>query len=563
VTSRAEPLIEAPETASASAARPRVRRRPSGEAPPLPHQIHASGRWWLLLAAVAAATWIALSTSPTFTSALETVDHAVLTRLASLRTGWLTRAMRVAGQPATGVALQVIWLVNVVLMVVWRRWRHLLIWLCAGIVAINGSEALTEAMHRPRPLGIQILGPWHGFATPSVPMAAISAFLLCTLYANVPAGRPRGIGKLLAGIVLAGTLLSRLYLAQDRPSDALFGLVIGVAVPLLAFRLLAPNAVFPVSYGRNRKAHLLIDSSRVAAIQVAFREQLGLEVSAVVPFGLEGSGGSTPLRVSVGGGGDAGQLFAKLYSDTHVKSDRWYKLARTLMYGRLEDEKAFNTVRRLVQYEDYVLRLLYDAGLPVPKPYGIVEITPEREYLLVMEFFPDAVEIGEAEVDDDIIDQGLQAVRRMWDVGLAHRDIKPANLLVKDGGLKVIDAAFAQVRPSPWRQAVDLANMMLVLALRTDPARVLGRARKYFTDSEIAEAFAATRGITMPSQLRRMIRSLGRDLHGEIVAMLPVRIPRVKIQRWSVRRVCLSLFVVVLAVLAAATAIPLIVNSPI
>ena len=91
----------------------------------------------------------------------------------------------------------------------------------------------------------------------------------------------------------------------------------------------------------------------------------------------------------------------------------------------------------------------------------------------------------------------------MWEIGLAHRDIKPANLMVRDGTLFVIDTAFAEVRPSPWRQAVDLANMMLVLGLRTDAERVYQRARRQFSDEEIAEAFAATRGLTMPSQLRR------------------------------------------------------------
>src|SRR3712207_7998983 len=80
----------------------------------------------------------------------------------------------------------------------------------------------------------------------------------------------------------------------------------------------------------------------------------------------------------------------------------------------------------------------------------------------------------------------------MWELGVAHRDIKPANLLVRDGRLVVIDTAFAEVRPSPWRQAVDLANMMLVLGLRTDAERVYRRARLQFTDEEIAEAFAAT-----------------------------------------------------------------------
>jgi hypothetical protein len=62
----------------------------------------------------------------------------------------------------------------------------------------------------------------------------------------------------------------------------------------------------------------------------------------------------------------------------------------------------------------------------VPSPYGVVEITPEREYLLVTEFLDGARELGEAEVDDDLIDQGLRIVRRLWEAGLAHRDIKPA-----------------------------------------------------------------------------------------------------------------------------------------
>ena len=39
-------------------------------------------------------------------------------------------------------------------------------------------------------------------------------------------------------------------------------------------------------------------------------------------------------------------------------------LARTVIYGRLEDEKPFSTVRWLVEYEDHLLRLMRDAGLP-------------------------------------------------------------------------------------------------------------------------------------------------------------------------------------------------------
>jgi hypothetical protein len=57
-----------------------------------------------------------------------------------------------------------------------------------------------------------------------------------------------------------------------------------------------------------------------------------------------------------------------------------------MLYGALEDEKPFNSVRRLVEYEDYMLRLMADVGVPPAAPYGFIELTPEREYLLVAEF---------------------------------------------------------------------------------------------------------------------------------------------------------------------------------
>jgi tRNA A-37 threonylcarbamoyl transferase component Bud32 len=199
-----------------------------------------------------------------------------------------------------------------------------------------------------------------------------------------------------------------------------------------------------------------------------------------------------------------------------------------------------------------VLHLMDDAGLPVSRPLGIVEITPEREYLLVTEFISDSREIGESEVDEAIIDQGLGVVRRMWEIGLAHRDIKPANLLVCHGRLVIIDTAFAEVRPSPWRQAVDLANMMLVLALRTDAEQVYARARRQFSDEEIAEAFAATRGLTMPTQLRRLLRQQGRDLHAHFLELLPYQLPPVRIQLWSWRRVMLTIAALIGAVLGVA-----------
>jgi tRNA A-37 threonylcarbamoyl transferase component Bud32 len=241
-------------------------------------------------------------------------------------------------------------------------------------------------------------------------------------------------------------------------------------------------------------------------------------------------------------------VFGKLYAVTHLRSDRWYKLTRTVLYGRLEDEKPFSTVRRLVEYEDHMLRLLRDAGLPTPAPYGFVEITPEREYLIVMEFLSGSEELGSASVDEREVDSGLRIVRKLWEAGVAHRDLKPSNLLVRDGEVLLIDVAFATVRPTPWRQAVDLANMMLVMGLRSDAETVYRIALRHFTPEDIAEAFAATRGVASPTQVRTMMKRDGRDLVAQFRELAPPHKP-IRIQRWSWRRVALTAWVVFVAVI--------------
>jgi tRNA A-37 threonylcarbamoyl transferase component Bud32 len=520
------------------------RRRPAGEPPPLPRRIGKTGWWWLAAGTLAIVGWlIALANAG---GALLPIDQWALEALARLRTPALTRVMEAVAALGSRKVIIVLGWATILVLIVVRRFRHLFVFLgsffLVQAVAAYFAHGVLDWVSQPRPAGIAMLGPAGESAYPMVPVAMLSARLVGMLYALVPQGRMRQAGKGVAAGIVALVALARMYLAVDTPTGVLVASILGVTIPLVAFRLLCPDEVFPVTYRRGRTAHLDVGGRRGEAIRRALHDQLGVIVEDVQPFALEGSAGSTPLRVKVKGEEDT-WLFAKLYAKSHLRADRSYKLGRALLYGRLEDEKPFNTVRRFVQQEDYALALMQRAGLPSPAPYGVVELSPEREYLVVTEFLDGATEIGEAPVDDAIIDQGFVIIRRLWEAGLAHRDIKPANLLVRDGKLYLIDVFFTEVRPSPWRQGVDLANMLLVLALRSEPGLVYERALRQFTVEEIGEAFAATRGLTMPSQLRRMLRAQGRDLHAEFLRLLPSRPRPISIQRFSPRRIGLTLAV--------------------
>jgi hypothetical protein len=522
----------------AVAGRGRRQRRPTGAPPPLPHPVSMATTAWLVLAALVVAGAFAAAQHTPWLGIENRASTWVLRQLAGMRTPWLTDVATGIKAAGTGWGVTVLGLSLIALTMAFRRWRHLLVFMGSLFFLEQVGTLIYEGLSRPRPYGVPIITSWAGYAGASPPVAILTIFLMGIVYCLAVPGRARSYTKAAVAAVVAVFAFARLYLGVDHPGDVLLGATFAVAITVAAFRFFTPNEVFPVAYRRGKAAHVDVTGRRGAAIRQAMRDQLGLHVAEIKPVGLASSAGSTPLRLRVEGAPEQ-FLFAKLYTKGHVRADRWYKFWRTILYGSLEDEVPFKSVRRLVTYEDYVLRLLDDIGVRTARPYGIVEITPEREYLLVTEFFAGAVEIGEAEVGDAVIDQGLLLIRKLWDAGIAHRDIKPGNLMVRSGELLLIDVAFAQVRPSPWRQAVDLGNMMLVLAVRTDPRRVYRRALHYFTPDELAEAFAATRGVASPTQLRAFMKRDPRDLLGEFRALAPPRSP-ITLQRWSIQRIALA-----------------------
>ncbi|HEX6756020.1 MAG TPA: hypothetical protein VF109_08745 [Mycobacteriales bacterium] len=510
-------------------------RRPSGYAPPLPR--HVARRDVTLLAVLASTVfgWT-LSYLPE-RSPLQRLDGWLVDLVArEHRDAWTIDAARTIDWIDRPM-LNWVALGTVVAPILLGRFRRAFVQLGVLLVAVPLSGLLAIMVNRPRPYGVDIAGRWSGYGAPSVSTTQLAAITVGGAFCLLRPGRPRHLAFAATGAVVALLTVAKAILGHTTPSATLAGGALGALVAVAAFCLLVPDELFPLGSRRRRSAHLDLDV-RCPAITTALATQMGVRLLDLKPFGLAGSGGSSPMRLLVDGQPHPLPLFAKLYAQQHVRADRWYKLGRAMLYGRLEDERPFRTVRRMVQNEDYLLRFLRDAGLPVVRPYGFVELTPEREYLLVTEFAEGAKEICDAGVvmEVSLVDDCLRAVRGMWEAGVAHRDVKPSNLLVRNGRLVLIDVAFAEVHPSPWRQAVDLANMMMVLALRTDAETVYRRALRFFSPDDLAEAFAATDGVTVPSQLRSMLATDGRDLLARFRELTPPR-PPVKVQKWSPRRI--------------------------
>ena len=346
------------------------RRRPSGEAPPLPRHIGATGRAWLLTS-TAAVVWLLASIHLAWVQRVtDRADAAVLRALADLRTSWLTAVCAVAliACVATGWTMFIVAMLLVLVSIVWKRWRHLFALGSVVVLRLIGL-ALHAAHRRPRPYDVTTIGTWDGYSSPSATLAIVSIAVIGVIYMVVVPGRPRSIAKIAGGVLIAVVAgKPRWYLAVDHPFDVIAGVALGVTVPLLAFRYFTPSEVVSVSYD-GKKAHLDITGRRGDALRRAVEDQLGVIVTEVRPVGLAGSGGSTPLRLRLAGDPDT-FLFGKLYAMNHVRSDRRYKLGRTVLYGGFEDEAPFPTVRRLVEYEDYALRLMRDAGVATAAPSG-------------------------------------------------------------------------------------------------------------------------------------------------------------------------------------------------
>ena len=279
------------------------RRRPSGAPPPLPHDLRRTGVGWLVAAtaAVIAAALIFHNGVRGVAINVIIVDDTIVRWMSNVDLPGIDGVARGVSYAASWWTIQLTILVLDVALIVFRRWRLLVIYLVVSQVAQLVAARLYDVATLPRPFGVPLRGSWGGWSMPSIQMLALAGLWVVALYTLVPEGRIRNRLKWVLAIVVALVAVARLHLGVDPPSAIVVGVLIGVSFAVTAFRFFAPGEVFPVTYRRGRTAHLDVGGERGQAIRKAIEDQLGLTVSEVKPVGLSESAGSTPLRLRVDG----------------------------------------------------------------------------------------------------------------------------------------------------------------------------------------------------------------------------------------------------------------------
>jgi membrane-associated phospholipid phosphatase len=279
----------------------------------LPHHLQTTGVGWLVAALVLVVLSVLVFAGGLQGLAVDitVVDAAVLRWLAGLQAPGLLAAMQALAALGSYVAITVLLWGLLLALLVLRRLRQLLVvlvaWILQGFII---QYLLAPLVQRPRPFGVELRGDWYAWALPSEQLAALVVALVGILYGLVPEGRWRQTGKWIATVLVALIAVAHLYLGVEAPTDILVGVALGVAIPLLGVRWFAPSQVFPITYRRGRSAHLDVGGARGHAIRQALQDQLGLVVAEVEPFGLAGSAGFIPLRITVKGDPNS-WLFAK------------------------------------------------------------------------------------------------------------------------------------------------------------------------------------------------------------------------------------------------------------
>ncbi len=419
-----------------------------------------------LALALAIFVGLALVARDATVTASEADAFRVLNDLPRVVTGLAYPLLALASVPAV--------IFGVVVALLARRVRLAVDLVGATAAAFGAAKLLAPVGRRAGPAafthvlgGRTVLEVWPGciqgtgFPSPTTTVMAAAASVIGP-YLPRPARR-------IAWAAAGGVALAQLYAGLSLPADVIGGLALGWAVGALI------NLAFGAPVG-----HPDID----AVGQLL--SGLGISATSLEPLG---SGLESDLLFSAEAGDRT--LLVRVLGRDERSADLLLRTWRFAVFRGVEDSIGLASRHWRAEHEAFMTVLAGRTGACVPavisagsSSSGLAAIVEER----IPGRRLDAMEADE--IDDDTLVKLWQQVRLLHDGHMAHGRLRRHSVLVgDDGGVHLIDLSAARAAADPDRQAREVAELLVSLAVAVGPTRsVAAAADGYGRDRLVAAA---------------------------------------------------------------------------
>lgn len=344
--------------------------------------------------------------------------------------------------------------------------RAAFVLLVGGFLAWLGAKIAKSYVHRGRPQSfLHHINLFHnhmytGYGFPSGHSTFSAACATILYYQLKPSQR-----KYLLGIVLA-VGMSRMFLGAHFPLDVVGGWALGASI----------GAVVSLVAGSVPRA---ISARTVKR----FLNRQGMELRSVHFLNVDARG-SRPLRLETS---DGQEYFGKIFGKQEHAADWLFKLYRFFRYKNLQAEEPYVNPRRNVEMESFANMWAKKTGVRTPDVCGLYKLG--ESWLLLQERIPAKPLPDYQRLNQKTLEDAWRQVRKLHDGNMAHRDLRAANLMVDAKGQAwLIDFGFAEVAPNRQRKAMDVAELLMSMALLVGPERTVQAAHKMLGDDRLKQA---------------------------------------------------------------------------
>ena len=179
------------------------------------------------------------------------------------------------------------------------------------------------------------------------------------------------------------------------------------------------------------------------------------------------------------------KYLAKIINDRSTLKHKYLAMMRNvglMMEGRALKFDEHHSPLEMGEFERRCLIGMRERSVNAPEVYGLHHLEAD-DYMLVMEFI-EGRPLSDMDIDGEMLDDVLRALKSMHEGGVYHGDIKLDNFMYSRGKVYVFDCLKLDA-PGKHAAAFDLACLLCALAEKIPVGVILEHARRFFSAREL------------------------------------------------------------------------------